>query len=223
MPHDPALLEFLIRIFSIIAAIFATSCPVIYSFSPWWSTPLGRVVMLQAVSFALFLDLIVLFKFLEPASSSAAFFAVRTIMYGMIGLATGSLTYMIWRLNHNKNSRKEVLMRLSNQTYDRLKFIALVALPAIAIFYGTFAELWDLGFTKQIVGTIVAIDTLLGALLQISSNKYQQDESNYDGTLSSNGEDPDTGIPNLTLSINKHPAEVLSGAVARLKVVDTPK
>ena len=89
MPHDPALLEFLIRIFSIIAAIFATSCPVIYSFSPWWSTPLGRVVMLQAVSFALLLDLIVLFKFLEPASSSAAFFAVRTIMYGMISLATG--------------------------------------------------------------------------------------------------------------------------------------
>ena len=62
----------------------------------------------------------------------------------------------------------------NEKTYDILKYIALVVLPAIATLYFALASIWNLPYGEQIVGTITAIDTFLGALLQISSNKYNK-------------------------------------------------
>lgn len=59
-----------------------------------------------------------------------------------------------------------------SKTYDKLKYIALVVLPAIATLYFALSSIWGLPYGEQIVGTITAIDTFLGALLQISNNKY---------------------------------------------------
>lgn len=64
---------------------------------------------------------------------------------------------------------------MSNKTYDILKFIAQIVLPAIATFYVTIAGLWGLPFPKEISGTIMAADTLLGAVLMISSNNYKKE------------------------------------------------
>ena len=61
---------------------------------------------------------------------------------------------------------------MSNKVYDILKFIAQIVLPALATFYVTIASLWGLPFPEEISGTVMAIDTLLGTLLMISSNKY---------------------------------------------------
>lgn len=101
MTHDPESLEILIKVFAVIAAIFTTSCPLIYMFSPWYSTPLGRVVMLQAVTFASILDMNAVFKFWRPENRIVVIW-LSMIEYGLVALATGSLTYMIWQLNHKK-------------------------------------------------------------------------------------------------------------------------
>lgn len=73
-------------------------------------------------------------------------------------------------------------MKMSNKTYDVLKFIALVVLPALATFYLTLSYIWGLPYGEQIAATITAIDTLLGAILGISSKNYakaeQADEEN---------------------------------------------
>ena len=61
---------------------------------------------------------------------------------------------------------------MSNKVYDLLKFIAQIVLPALATFYVTIASLWGLPYPDEISGTVMAIDTFLGALLMISSNKY---------------------------------------------------
>ena len=61
---------------------------------------------------------------------------------------------------------------MSNKVYDILKWIALVVLPAIATLYFALAGIWGLPYGEQIVGTITAIDTFLGALLGISSINY---------------------------------------------------
>lgn len=61
---------------------------------------------------------------------------------------------------------------MSNKVYDVLKFIAQIVLPALATFYVTIASLWGLPYPDEISGTVMAIDTFLGALLMISSNKY---------------------------------------------------
>lgn len=61
---------------------------------------------------------------------------------------------------------------MSDKAYDVLKFIAQIVLPALATFYLTLAGIWSLPYGEQISGTIMAIDTLLGAILMISSTKY---------------------------------------------------
>lgn len=63
---------------------------------------------------------------------------------------------------------------MSNKVYDVLKYVAMIVLPAIATLYAALAAAWGWGNAEQIVATITAIDTFLGALLQISSNKYSK-------------------------------------------------
>jgi hypothetical protein len=61
---------------------------------------------------------------------------------------------------------------MSNKTYDILKEIAQIWLPAIATLYFTLASIWGLPYAEQIVGTISAIDVFLGAVLKISTINY---------------------------------------------------
>lgn len=60
---------------------------------------------------------------------------------------------------------------MSNKVYDVLKFIAQIVLPAIATLYVTLAGIWGLPFSEQIGGTVMAVDTFLGAILMISEKK----------------------------------------------------
>lgn len=69
---------------------------------------------------------------------------------------------------------------MENKTYDKLKIIAQVILPALATFYVTIAKIWGLPFGEEVSATIMAIDTLLGACLMISSKKYNDNnKDNY--------------------------------------------
>ena len=63
---------------------------------------------------------------------------------------------------------------MSNSTYDILKKIAQVWLPAIGTLYFALARIWNLPFAEEIVGTITAVDAFLGALLGISSMLYNK-------------------------------------------------
>lgn len=66
-------------------------------------------------------------------------------------------------------------MKLKNEVYDILKWIALILLPATATLYSALSQIWGLPYGEQIVCTIVALDTFLGALLGVSSLKYDKD------------------------------------------------
>lgn len=59
-------------------------------------------------------------------------------------------------------------MILPNKLYDVLKWVALIALPALSVFYATLANIWNLPFATQIPLTIDAIDVFIGALIGIS-------------------------------------------------------
>ena len=62
-------------------------------------------------------------------------------------------------------------MKLTNKQYDILKWIALIALPAVGTLYFTLSTIWGLPYGDQVVGTITAVDTFLGALLGISTSQ----------------------------------------------------
>lgn len=63
---------------------------------------------------------------------------------------------------------------MSNKVYDALKFIAQIVLPAIATLYVTLAGIWGLPYSEQIAGTVMAVDTFLGAILMLSSKNYNK-------------------------------------------------
>lgn len=67
---------------------------------------------------------------------------------------------------------------MKNKTYDILKYIAQIVLPAIGTLYFALASIWSLPYGEEVVGTITALDTFLGALLMIQSNNYNKKEGN---------------------------------------------
>lgn len=64
---------------------------------------------------------------------------------------------------------------MSNKTYDILKWVAQVCLPALGTLYFALAGIWGFPYGEQIVGTITAIDAFLGAVLAISSRSYNEE------------------------------------------------
>ena len=56
-----------------------------------------------------------------------------------------------------------------------MKYIALIVLPALGTFYFAIAKIWGFPYASEIVGTISAVDALLGALLKISTDNYNQE------------------------------------------------
>ena len=67
-------------------------------------------------------------------------------------------------------------MRLSNKTYDTLKWTAQYLLPALGTLYFSVSQIWGLPYGEQIVGTITAVDTFLGVLLGLSSAEYKKEK-----------------------------------------------
>lgn len=66
-----------------------------------------------------------------------------------------------------------------DNTYNILKWIAMIMLPALGALYFGLASIWGLPYGQEIVGTITVIDTFLGAILGISSSNYSK-QSNYE-------------------------------------------
>ena len=73
-------------------------------------------------------------------------------------------------------------MKMKNETYDILKYVAQILLPAIATLYFSVSQIWGLPYGEQIVGTITAIDAFLGVCLGISSNNYHKSIGDSDET-----------------------------------------
>lgn len=65
---------------------------------------------------------------------------------------------------------------MSNKLYDILKWVCLIAIPAVVTFLTTCLPVWGVEEATQtvIVTTISAIGTLLGALIAVSTAQYNK-------------------------------------------------
>ena len=66
---------------------------------------------------------------------------------------------------------------MSNKTYDILKLIAQIILPALGTLYFALSGIWGetvFPCAEQVVGTVAALDTFLGAILKYLSDKYHK-------------------------------------------------
>jgi hypothetical protein len=66
-------------------------------------------------------------------------------------------------------------MKMDNKVYDILKEIALTWLPAFATAYAVIGKIWGLPFVTEVPATIMAVDTLMGAILHISAKEYNKE------------------------------------------------
>ena len=65
-------------------------------------------------------------------------------------------------------------MKLSDKVYTILKWVAIIALPALGTFYNGLALAWDLPYADQIPKTLDLIGTLLGILIGASCYNYNK-------------------------------------------------
>ena len=63
---------------------------------------------------------------------------------------------------------------MNNKTYDILKWVAIICLPALAVFVKTVFPVWHIPLAEEISTTIMAVDALLGVLLGISTAEYNK-------------------------------------------------
>lgn len=68
-------------------------------------------------------------------------------------------------------------MKLSNDTYDILKWVAQILLPALGTLYFALSKIWGLPYGVEITGTISAVDAFLGVCLGISSDNYHKNKN----------------------------------------------
>lgn len=66
---------------------------------------------------------------------------------------------------------------LTNRTYDILKWIVIIAIPACTTFYVTIDTIFGWGLGDTVAKVSSAVCTLLGALLGISSVAYYKQVS----------------------------------------------
>lgn len=66
-------------------------------------------------------------------------------------------------------------MKMNNKVYDVLKFIAQYVLPALATCVATIFKIWNIPYGVEISATIMAVDTLLGVILGISTYNYNKE------------------------------------------------
>ena len=72
--------------------------------------------------------------------------------------------------------------QLPDKLYTVLKWVGLIACPALATFYGVVAPLWGLPHVEAVVTSINAVGVLIGALIGYSaltvSEKEESEETN---------------------------------------------
>ena len=109
-------------------------------------------------------------------------------------------------------------MIFHGKVYDILKQIAMIWLPALGVFYITIAAIWHIPKVEAVSGTILAVDTLLGGLLGISSSVYNNSDAKYDGTL--RVEPNEDGGQNIRL-FNVPPYALNNKSEVRFKIDDS--
>ena len=67
-------------------------------------------------------------------------------------------------------------MKFTNKTYDILKHVAQLVLPAAGTLYFALAGIWGFPYGEEVVGTITAIDAFLGVVLGYSTVRYNNEK-----------------------------------------------
>ena len=68
------------------------------------------------------------------------------------------------------------MFKYSNKTYDFLKWLCMLGLPALAVFLKTTAKIWSLPILEPVSDTVVALTALIAGSLGVSVAQYQSEK-----------------------------------------------
>lgn len=108
----------------------------------------------------------------------------------------------------------------SDKTYDRVKALVTLGLPAFGALYFALAGYWDWPSGEQVVGTCAVLATFFGVLLNIAGRSYEKSDDMYDGVIAVKT-DPESGVKQAAIALKayENPADVVTQSEARFKVV----
>lgn len=69
---------------------------------------------------------------------------------------------------------------LKDSVYDVLKWVCLIALPAISVLYSVLAGVWGWPYAHEVTVTLDAAAVFIGALIGISTYKYNREAERHD-------------------------------------------
>lgn len=66
--------------------------------------------------------------------------------------------------------------QLNDKVYDVLKWMCLIALPALSVLYGVLAGVWGWGYAEEVATTVNAVVAFVGALIGLSTASYNSND-----------------------------------------------
>lgn len=67
-------------------------------------------------------------------------------------------------------------MKFNNKVYDVLKWVCLIGLPALSVFYAALDSAFNWGYTETVCTVIAAVEAFIGALIGVSTREYNNGE-----------------------------------------------
>lgn len=176
-----------------ITAISVTLFSILYAFrSAWRSSALGVTFLAMMSSFALFVDTRLAFRLLRQENESFAYYLLLVETF-LVAVTTTVLTAHLWVIQHGARNGEIVKMGvnkgtlLSNDTYDHVKKIAQVGLPAVITLYAALGSIWGWPSVEQVVASLGAVNVFLGVVLGISVKRYNESDERFDGRIDVTG------------------------------------
>ena len=108
--------------------------------------------------------------------------------------------------------------KLSNTTYDRVKWFVQIVLPAFGALCFGLGKIFNLDSADEIVGICALVATFLGSILGVSSKQYNDSDASKDGDLivTTDG----GGVQNVLLALNDDPENIIGKKQIVFKVVE---
>ena len=74
-----------------------------------------------------------------------------------------------------RENAAEHQLQMENKTFDILRTICEIVLPAISAAYFSLSEIWGLPIPEKICGTIAVAITFIGAFINVKRKQYNDE------------------------------------------------
>lgn len=83
----------------------------------------------------------------------------------------------------SESSHAKPTPMLSDSLYNKVKKTATIILPALSALYVALAQIWGFPNVEGVVGTMAALNTFLGLVIQASKKSYYASNAPYVGEI----------------------------------------